>query len=183
MSMMERNIRIMGDRLRMHDTKFDCLAAVEPEVVNYPQWLPVERFRLPDVTPVRDIVVPSFTFPENLVAPGEIGRPLFRDADTEADDVVRERGSPPEYYADQTQVDGDWTEGVPSTGVPELEEFGPQGWGPEWDAWDARRRERQEAESFVGSLEDFASAQEAEWQARGEVEEEPVASGSGSSQE
>jgi hypothetical protein len=141
----------------------------------------MERFRLLDAAPSGDIVVPSFSFPENLIAPGEVGRPLFRDADTEADDVVRERGSPPEYYEDQTRVDGDWAEGEPSTGLPELEEFGPQGWGPAWDAWDARRRERQEAESFVGSLEDFASAQEAEWQARGEVEEEPVASGSGSS--
>jgi hypothetical protein len=36
MAMLERNVWIMGDRLRMHDTKFDCLAAVEPEVINYP---------------------------------------------------------------------------------------------------------------------------------------------------
>jgi hypothetical protein len=56
MAMLERTIRIMGDRLRMHDTKFDCLAAVEPEVVNYPQWLPMERFRLLDA--VRAILAP-----------------------------------------------------------------------------------------------------------------------------
>jgi hypothetical protein len=93
MAMLERNVQIMGDRLRMHDTKFDCLVAVEPEVVNYPQWLPVERFRLLDAAPVRDIVVPHFTFPENVIAPGEVGRPLFRDADTEANNIVRERGS------------------------------------------------------------------------------------------
>jgi hypothetical protein len=73
MAMLERNVQIMGDRLRMHDTKFDCLAAVEPEVVNYPQWLPVERFRLLEVTPTRDIVVPQFSFPENLIAPGDTG--------------------------------------------------------------------------------------------------------------
>jgi hypothetical protein len=168
----------MGDRLRIHDTKFNCLAAVEPEVVNYPQWLPVERFRLLDVAPVRDIIVPHFTFPENMLTPGEVGRLLARDADTEADDIVRERGSPPEYYEDQTWENGDWTEGQPSSGMPELEEFGPQGWGPEWDAWDAQRRERSEAESFVGSLEEFAIAPEAEWVSRGE---EPEASGLGSS--
>jgi hypothetical protein len=111
MAMLERNTRIMGDRLRMHNTKFDCLAAVEPEVVNYSQWLPVECFHLPPIEPVRDIVVPHYTFPENLVAPGEVERPFVRDTSTKANNIVRERGSPPEYYKDQTREDGDWTEG------------------------------------------------------------------------
>jgi hypothetical protein len=146
MVMLERNTRIMGDHLRMHDTKFNCLVVVEPEVVNYSQWLPVERFHLPPIEPVRDIVVPHYTFPKNLVAPGEVGRPFVRDADTEADDIIRERGSSPEYYEDQTREDSDWVEGQPGDGMPELEEFSPQGWGPEWDAWDARQRERAEAE-------------------------------------
>jgi hypothetical protein len=44
--------------------------------------------------------------------------------------------------------------------------------------WDARQRERAEAESFVGSLEEFAITQEAEWVSRGE---ELEVSGSGSS--
>jgi hypothetical protein len=117
MAMLERNTRIMGDHLRMHNAKFDCLVVVKPEVVNFSQWLPVERFHLPLIELVRDIVVPHYTFPEDLVAPGEV--------------------SPPEYYEDQTWEDGDWAERQPGDGMPELEEFGPQGWGPEWDAWDA----------------------------------------------
>jgi hypothetical protein len=32
---LERNMRIMGERLRMHDVKFQCLEVVEPTVIGF----------------------------------------------------------------------------------------------------------------------------------------------------